>query len=335
MLSTPLTKLLRIRYPILQAPIGGAATPELVAAVSNFGGLGMLALSWKDAETTRAIIRKTKSLTNNPFAVNLILQFDQQERIKICLEEKVPILSFAWGDPSGYMHLLKDHGVIVCQTVGSADKGDYFAKIGVDFLIAQGWEAGGHLMGQVATSVLVPALTNKVDLPVVAAGGIANGKGVLAALSLGASGAALGTRFLLSKEALTHPTFKRLIIKAHEDDTLYLPDLFSFGWENAPHRVIRNSTVVIWELSGCPPVDIRSQELEIIAYQQNNQPIFRYSDYLPLQGMTGNVEALALYAGQSAGLIREEKEAAVIMADILNEISLGLKDLNNLFFGVS
>lgn len=320
MLNTSLTKLLNIRYPILQAPIGSAASAELVAAVSNCGGLGMLALSWKDLETTRLMIRETKRLTDKPFAVNLILQFDQEERIKICLEEKVPVMSFAWGDPSDYISLLKKNNIITCQTVGSSAEGELYAKRGVDFLIAQGWEAGGHILGQVATSVLIPAIINRVDLPVVAAGGIANGKGILAALALGADGVSLGTRFLMSDEALTHPVFKQMIINSQENDTIYSADLFNVGWENAPHRVLRNSTVIKWEEAGCPDEDNRPQKGEVIAYQKNSQSIVRYSDYFPLEGMTGDVEALALYAGQTAGLISEEKSVSAIMKDLLEEI---------------
>lgn len=331
MLSTQLTTLLKIRYPIIQAPIGSAATPELVAAVSNFGGLGMLALSWKDLETTRLMIRETKRLTDKPFAVNLILQFDQEERIKICIEEKVPVMSFAWGDPSGYVGLLKKNGVVICQTVGSSAEGQRHAKMGIDFLIAQGWEAGGHVISQVATFVLIPALANKVNLPVVAAGGIANGKGVLAALALGASGVSLGTRFLMSTEALTHPAFKKLIIDSTENDTAYFSGLFNVGWENAPHRVLRNSTVKKWEECGCPDEEHRPQKGEVIAYQQNSQPIVRYSDYFPLRGMTGEIEALALYAGQTAGLIREEKSVSAIMTGLLEEIDSAYDDLNKVF----
>ena len=331
MFATSLTKLLNVTYPIIQAPIGSAATPELVAAVSNSGGLGTLALTWKDLDTTSEMICRVKKLTDKPFAVNLILQFEQRERIQICVDEHVPILTFAWGDPSDHMELLKKKGVIVGQTVGSSDEAELFEKAGLDFLIAQGWEAGGHLIGNVASSVLVPSIKSRVNLPVVAAGGIANGTGILAALSSGADGVSLGTRFLLSKQAMTHPLFKRLLIDASENDTMYCADLFNIGWENAPHRVIKNSTVKVWDSAGRPAPGNRPAEGQIIAYQQNDQPIPRYSDYFPLQGMLGNLEGLALYAGQSVGLINDEQDANLIMESLVSEILIAYEALKKKF----
>ena len=329
-MKTALTELLQIKFPIIQAPIGSATTPELAAAVSNAGGLGSLALSWKDIETTRAFIRQTKKLTNKPFAVNLVLAFEQDERIQICIEEKVPVVSFFWGDSTKYIEQLKQNDIIVCQTVGTAAEAIKYEKAGADFIIAQGWEAGGHVWGTVATSVLVPSIAALIKIPVVAAGGIANGKGILAALSLGAAGVSMGTRFLLSKEANVDPLYQELVSNASENDTLYVDCLFNIGWDNAPHRIIKNSTVNNWINAGKPAVGNRPDENEIIAYKPNGETIIRYSDDGPIKGTTGNLEQLALYAGQTAGLLSTVKPASVIIEELMIELHSEFSRVQNI-----
>lgn len=330
-MTTALTKILQIKYPIIQAPIGSATTPELAAAVSNAGGLGSLALSWKDLHLTREFIRQTKKLTDQPFSVNLVLAFDQDERVKICMEENVPIVSFFWGDSTKYINQLKRHNIIVCQTVGTAAEAVEYEKKGVDFLIAQGWEAGGHVWGTVATSVLIPSIVDMVNIPVVAAGGIANGKGILAALSLGAAGVSMGTRFLLSKEANVEFIYQQLIAAASENDTIYAERLFNIGWDNAPHRVIKNSTVKAWENAGKPANGNRPNENEIIACKPNGTPIVRYSDEGPIAGTSGNLEQLALYAGQTAGLISTVKPASELIAELITELHDEFNRVQKLF----
>ena len=329
-MKTALTELLQIKYPIIQAPIGSATTPELAAAVSNAGGLGSLALSWKDLETTKTNIRQTKKLTDKPFAVNLVLAFDQDERVKICIEENVPVVSFFWGDSTKYINQLKLNNIIVCQTVGTAAEAIEYEKKGVDFIIAQGWEAGGHVWGTVATSVLIPAIVEAVRIPVVAAGGIANGKGILAALSLGAAGVSMGTRFLLSKEANVEFIYQQLIANASENDTVYTERLFNIGWDNAPHRVIKNSTVKTWENAGKPEDGNRPNENVIIAYKSNGTPILRYSDEGPILGTTGSLEQLALYAGQSAGLLSIVKPASELIVELISELHEEFSRVQNL-----
>ena len=329
-MKTALTELLQIKFPIIQAPIGSATTPELAAAVSNAGGLGSLALSWKDIETTRAYIRQTKQLTNKPFAVNLVLAFEQDERIQICIEEKVPVVSFFWGDATKYIDRLKQNNIIVCQTVGTATEAIEYEKAGADCIIAQGWEAGGHVWGTVATSVLVPSIVAVVQIPVVAAGGIANGKGILAALSLGAAGVSMGTRFLLSKEANVDPLYQELVSNASENDTLYADRLFNIGWDNAPHRVIKNSTVNDWIKAGKPAAGNRPNENEIVAFKSDGTPIIRYSDDGPIAGTTGNLEQLALYAGQTSGLLSIVKPASAIIDELIIELKTEFNRVQNL-----
>lgn len=219
--QTSLSRLLNIDLPIIQAPIGRAACPPLAAAVSNAGGLGMLALTWLDPDGVRNAIRETQSLTDHPFGVNLILEWSQEERIKVCLEERVLVISFFWGDPSPYIKQAHKSGALVTYTIGSASEARRAVDAGVDIIVAQGWEAGGHVWGEVATLPLVPRVVDAASpTPVIAAGDIADGRGIAAALALGAAEVWIGTRFLLSDEAMAHPVYKEKIMRASEADTL-------------------------------------------------------------------------------------------------------------------
>src|SRR5262249_9360641 len=164
------------------------------------------------------------------------------------LDENVPVISFFWRDPAALVQRAKSRGATVLHTVGSAADGKRAVDCGVDVVVAQGWEAGGHVRGTVATLPLVPAVVNAVaPTPVVAAGGIADGRGLAAVLALGAAGAWIGTRFLASREAAIHPRYRELLLQAGENDTFFAEELFDVRWPKAPHRVLRNKTVDAWE----------------------------------------------------------------------------------------
>lgn len=209
MLATPLCPLLGIDLPIIQAPIGSATAPALAAAVSNAGGLGMLAVTWQDIDALRHTLRATRRLTDRPFGVNLVLHWPPVERLAVCLAEGVAMVSFFWGDPAPYVARVHDAGALVAHTVASAVEARQAVAAGVDVVVAQGWEAGGHVWGSVAALPLIPRVVDAVaPAPVVAAGGIADGSGLAAALALGAAGAWMGTRFLLSEEAAAHAVYK-------------------------------------------------------------------------------------------------------------------------------
>src|SRR3984893_3693114 len=214
-MKTALCNRLGIELPIIQAPIGGVVGPMLAAAVSNAGGLGML-VPWRaDIDTVRRQIRETRALTSRPFGVNLNLEFPQEERLATCLEAGVPVISFFWRDPSSLVPRAKAGGAIVLHTVGSVADAKRAVNCGVDIVVAQGWEAGGHVRGTVATMPLVPAVVDAVgSVPVVAAGGIADGRGFAAALALGACGAWIGTRFLASNEVAIHPHYRERLLAA-------------------------------------------------------------------------------------------------------------------------
>lgn len=311
---------LGIEIPIIQAPMGGAVGPALAAAVSNAGGLGTLALWGADIDTLRRQIRETQALTSKPFAVNLNLEFPQEERLEACLREGVSIISFFWREPSALVQRAKEAGAIVLHTVSTAKEARHAVECGVDVVVAQGWEAGGHVRGTVATMPLIPAVVDAVgSVPVVAAGGIADGRGFAAALALGASGAWIGTRFLASTEVAIHPHYRERLLGATEDDTVYLEELFDIGWPRAPHRVLRNSTVAAWESAGRPTTGTRPGEGEVVATSKSRGPIVRYRSYTPGADAEGDIDALSLWAGQSVALIHKVQPAAEIVREIVSE----------------
>jgi NAD(P)H-dependent flavin oxidoreductase YrpB (nitropropane dioxygenase family) len=308
--------------------MAGAVGPTLAAAVSNAGGLGMLALWRADIETMRRQIRETRALTPRPFAVNLVLEFPQEERLAVCLDEGVRIISFFWRDPASLVPRAKAGGALVLHTVGSAIDAKRAVDCGVDIVVAQGWEAGGHVRGMVATMPLVPAVVDAVrPTPVVAAGGIADGRGLAAVLALGAAGAWIGTRFLASHEAAIHRRYQEFLLRASETDTIYLDNLFDVRWPNAPHRTLRNETVEAWEAAGRPESGRRPGEGEVIATSRSSGPIVRYQSYTPGPDAEGDIDALSLWAGQSVGLVSKLQPAREIVREIAEEARLILRQL--------
>src|ERR1700722_3908464 len=207
--QTTVCELLGIEFPMVEAPL--SADPRLPAAVSNAGALGSLGLSWSD--DAGDVVRATAALTGRPFSGNFVLTSDQHRRVDQALSAGLRIVSFLLGDPESYVDSVHDAGGLVLHTVGSAEEARRAAGCGVDIVVAQGWEAGGHVLGGVATLPLVPAVVDAVaPAPVIAAGGIGDARGVVAVLALGAQAAWLGTRFLLAEEMPIHEEYRRRLI---------------------------------------------------------------------------------------------------------------------------
>jgi nitronate monooxygenase len=309
--------LLGIDQPIVQAPM--AAIPGLAAAVSNAGALGMLTLTW--SQDVGNDVRATAALTSRPFGGNLILTEDHHRRVDQALEAGLRIVSFMFGDSSSYVQQVHDAGGLVLHTVGSAEEARRAVASGVDVIVAQGWEAGGHVWGKVATLPLVPAVVDAVaPVPVIAAGGIGDRRGVAAVLALGAQAAWLGTRFLLAEEMPIHADYRRRLLAAAESDPQWYPDLYSVGWPDAPHRALPNSTARTWEASGEPPLGQRPGEGDVIAHFASGEAIVRYEPAPPMVGTTGDIEALSMWAGQSVGLARQPQSAAQIVAELTSRL---------------
>ena len=320
-MTTDICRLLGIDHPIILAPMGGAVGPDLAAAVSNAGGLGILPLWSQTPEKIREILRATRALSDKPIAANLNLEFDQSDRLDACLAEEVPIISFFWGPPPGalYKHA-KEAGALVMHTVADAKAAKRAVDAGADVLVAQGWEAGGHVDGMVATLPLVPAVVDVAgDVPVIAAGGIGDGRGLAAVLALGAQAGWIGTRFLMSEEAAIHDDYRQFLIDSGEADTVHLMDLYDGGWPDAPHRAIRNSTVEAWEAAGSPAPGGRPNEGEIIATSPSKGDVRRYQSFTPVADASGQIEACSMWAGQSVAMARRVQPAAQILHEILEE----------------
>ena len=314
-MRTALCDQLGIEVPIVQAPMGGASCPALAGAVSNAGGLGMLALSWHPPEAARAEIRATRALTDRPFGVNLVLAFPQEERFAVCLEEGVQVISFFWGDPAPFVARAHAAGAKVTSTVASAAEARRALDAGVDVVVAQGWEAGGHVLGEVATLPLVRAVVAAAGpRPVLAAGGVADGAALAAVLALGAAGAWVGTRFLASEEAAIHARYRDLLVEADETATVHTR-LFDGGWAGAPHRVLRNATYDAWEAAGRPAAGARPGEGDVLA-TSGRGTLRRYASTTPGPDAQGEIDALSLWAGQGVGTVEAVMPAAAIVREL-------------------
>jgi NAD(P)H-dependent flavin oxidoreductase YrpB (nitropropane dioxygenase family) len=317
--KTALTELLGIDAPIVLAPMGGAVTPEFAAAVSNAGGVGMLPLSWSSPEDVDDTVTEMRTLTTAPFGINLIREWDQRERLTSALQAGAPVISLFWGEPEELVREAHDGGALVFVTVASTEEAKRAAAAGADVIVAQGWEAGGHVRGTVTTLALVPRVVDSVSsVPVVAAGGIADGRGLAAVLALGASGAWVGTRFLAARESPIHDDYRQRLFDAVETDTYY-GTLFDVGWPEAPHRALRNTTVEAWEAAGRPEPGARPGEGEDVAARADGSAIKRYSSSTPNSSMTGDVETLPNWAGQGVGLVTQAQPAADIVRELVAE----------------
>ncbi len=297
-----LCDLLQIERPILQAPVGSIAGPELCAAVSEAGALGAMGATWKPKAELLDHIRQVKARTSRPFQINYALHFEP-ETLEAALDEGVPVVTFSWGSPAPWMERLRRYEVKVGVQVGSAAGAAYMASIGVDFIVLQGVEAGGHVQAHQPLSNLLAELKElEIDRPAVAAGGLATSEDVRRVIEQGAEGAMLGTRFVASQESRAHETYKRLLLEAGPDATA-LTLCFDRGWPTALHRVLRNATFQVWEAAGCPPSGKRWGEDDIVARSSSGEPIYRYEDTAPREGMVGEIDDMCLYAGTGAAAI--------------------------------
>jgi NAD(P)H-dependent flavin oxidoreductase YrpB (nitropropane dioxygenase family) len=317
---TPLCDLLGIDVPIVQAPIGSASVPALAAAVSEAGALGSIALSWTKPEHVAALVDDVRARTATPFHANILLEWPPEGRLEAVLEAGARIVSLAWGASSRYVDRVHAAGSLLIGTAGTAEEAKRLADAGVDAVCAQGWEAGGHVWGEVTTMALVPAVVDAISpVPVIAAGGITDGRGLAAALALGAQGVWLGTRFLLAEEAPIHAYYRDRLLAARAEDAVWAADLFDVGWERAPHRALRNSTRERWEQAGSPPPGERPGEGEEVAHRADGAPIVRYSSAMPVSGLAGDIEALSMWSGQGIGLADRVQPAAEIVRELVEE----------------
>jgi NAD(P)H-dependent flavin oxidoreductase YrpB (nitropropane dioxygenase family) len=324
-LKTELCRQLGIDHPILSVGFGPGAGPKLAAAVSEAGACGCLGSGGSDPTRIRQLVGEVRSLTSKPFGVNAVLAINREGVIEACLDEGVPLLVLFWGDPAPWIADAHRSGVQVLVQAGSVAEARAAADAGADAIIAQGCEAGGHVRGRTSLMTLIPTVVEAVGpLPVIAAGGIATGRGVAAALSLGAQGVHMGTRFVASEEADYVPAYKQRVVEASAEDVVFCDNLFDKGWEHAPHRVLRNRVVNEWEAAGRPPSGARPKEGSTIGTvlrgsERSEIDVFRYSPVALTSDFRGDIEDGPLFAGESCSLVHDVLPAAQIVRDVVRE----------------
>lgn len=328
MKKTRLCEMLGMELPLFSAPMGGgSAGPELAAAVSNAGGFGLLGLIALPPPVVPPLIARTRSLTSRPFGAGVVLADEHAaDQIAACLAERIPLLVLFWGDPAPWVEKAHAVGTRVVVQVGSVEEAAGSARAGVDAVIAQGVEAGGHVRGTTPLAELLPRVLEAVKpLPVVAAGGIGDGRDVARVLRLGAEAALLGTRFLASDEAAVDRKYKERLVAARAEETL-LTTLFDVGWPGAPHRVLRNRLVREWEAAGRPESGKRPGEgttVGRVTIGGQTIEVPRYAVIPPLPGFAGDLEEFCLYAGESCSRVTDIRPAAEIVADLTREAEAG------------
>lgn len=345
-LRTPLCRELGIEYPILSAGMGRAAGPELVSAVSNAGGFGVLGMSGMDSAEMRRLIGRTRELTERPFGVNVIIdeegwattEEDKQlllDEVATAADEGVAAIVLFWGSPSPYLDEVHGRGLKLLIQVGSVEEAKVAAEAGVDAVIAQGVEAGGHVKGTTSIWKLIPATVAAIDpLPVLASGGIGDGACLARVLELGGQGVSLGTRFIASEEAWFHSEYKRRIVEATSGDTV-LNELYDLWWPHAPHRTLRNKTLEEWEAAGCPPPGQRPGEgTSIGTLTSSTGEVIEWPRYAGA-GTTkpdfdGDIEYAPLWAGESVSAVNDIVPAGEIVSRLARDAEAALAEAQQL-----
>jgi enoyl-[acyl-carrier protein] reductase II len=299
-IRTDLCDLLNIEYPVIQGGMAWIATAELAAAVSEAGGLGLIGAGSAPPEVVRDEIKKAKDLTRKPFGVNVyFLSPHADEVIKMLIEEKVPVVTTGAGNPGKYVPMLKDSGAKVLSLVASVNLARRLERAGVDALVAEGMECGGHI-GDISSFPLIPQVVDAVNIPVVAAGGMFDGRGLVAALALGASGIQMGTRFVCAKECTVHPNYKKAIIAARDRSTIVTGR--STGH---PIRVIENDLARKF-------IEYETKGLDVSEIESLGAGALRRA------AVDGDVKWGSVMAGQIASMVTKEETCADIIAHIMS-----------------
>ena len=300
-MQTEVTKLLGIRYPCIQGGMAWVADASLAAGVSNAGGLGLIAAANAPVDLVREEIRKAKMLTDRPFGVNIMLMSPSAVDIaQLIIDEQVPVVTTGAGSPVKFMEAWKAAGIKIIPVIATVAQAIRMERSGADAVVAEGCEAGGHI-GELTTMVLTPAVCDAVEIPVLAAGGIADGRGVAAAMILGAKGVQVGTRFLVARECTVHPAYKEMVLKARDVDTTVTGRITGHPVRGLKNRMTR-------EINALEKEDISPEELEE-----------RLSGTLRAAVQDGDVKHGSVMAGQCAALVTKEQSCAEILEEIFAE----------------
>ena len=305
-----INELLNTKYPFIQGGMANIATGEFAAAVSNAGGLGLIGAGGMDADILRENIRKCRKLTDKPFGVNIMLMNPHADAMaQVVVEEGVKIVTTGAGNPGKYVEMWKNAGIIIIPVVASVALAKKMESLGVDALIAEGTEAGGHV-GETTTMALVPQVVDAVSIPVVAAGGIADGRQLAAAFALGACGAQLGTCLLVSEECPVHQAYKEAIVKASDISTVVTGRI-----AGTPVRIIKNT--MAREYIKQEKLGADKMELEKFTLGSLRRAVFE-----------GDTKTGSLMAGQVAGRLNEIRPLSVIFEEMYNGYTEVIKNLN-------
>ena len=309
--KTRIQELLGLEYPIFQGGMAWVANADLAAAVSNGGGLGVIAAGNMPPELLDREIKRAKSMTDRPFAVNIMLMSPTAEAaIEVVAENRVPVVTTGAGSPGKVIERLKPLGTIIIPVIASVAHAKRVEKQGADAVVAEGTEAGGHI-GELTTMVLVPQVVDAISIPVVAAGGIADGRGVVAAFALGAEGVQVGTRFVCAVESPAHEAYKRMIIEATDRSTVV-----TGRTTGHPVRCIKNKLTKKFEEMEAAGAAL--EELEALGAGKLRAAV-----------MDGDVEWGSVMAGQSAGLVKKVQPAAEIIKELFSDAERVLRGLEN------
>jgi nitronate monooxygenase len=328
--ETALTKALDLRVPVVAGPLGRGSSAEFLGAMANSGSFGFTAAAHMPEETLSDELAEMSRATSGRFGANLSLTRDRRKWLATALEAGVRVFSVWQGNIEPYVRIIKDAGGLVFWTLGSPDEAARANDLGVDFIVSQGQEAGGHYVGSAPTMSLLPSIVDAAKgVPVVAAGGIADGRGLVAAMALGACGVWMGTRFVASKESANHRGYKERVVAARATD-LVETELFDPVGQECPHRVIRNSTFSKWEEAGRPATGQRPGEGDRISRFPNGKPLYRYDAAAAWDAMEGDWEASPLYAGTTIELILDVKPVAEICREIETTAQAALNKITDL-----
>lgn len=313
MFQTELCSLLGIEYPIIQGGMAWVATAELAAAVSEAGGLGIIGAGNAPAEVVRNEIQKVRKMTNKPFGVNVYyISPYVEEVLDVIIDERVPVITTGAGNPGKHVPRLKEIGTKVIPLVASTALAKRLERTGVDALIAEGMECGGHV-GDITTMALVPQIVDAVNIPVIAAGGIFDGRGLAASLALGASGVQMGTRFICAEECIAHDNYKAAVIKAKDRDSVLT------GKDGHYVRVLKNKLTKEFEL--LIKNDAVPEELQNLGAGRLRAAV-----------IDGDVDMGSLMAGQIASMVKNVQPAAEIIEEIMKqaqEVVAGFSKFNS------
>jgi len=310
LLETAFTRLVGCTVPIQLAGMGSILSPELAAAVSNAGGLGQVTFAGIEVEDARRRLERLASLTSKPFGVNVLIPYLDMEIVALAVQ-RAKVIDFFWGEPDPELvRIVHDAGALASWQVGSTAEAMAAEAAGCDFVIAQGIEAGGHIRGTLGLLPLLSAVLEAVSVPVLAAGGIGSGRSIAAVLIAGAAGVRMGTRFIAAEESNAHPDYVKAVIAARAEDAVRTSK-FHVECPLCPstHGVLRQAI----EAADA----IEEKYVAEIELDGERHQIERFRGIPPFKGMHGHIEAMACYAGQSVGDVKEVQPAAEIVAELV------------------